>query len=383
MMARALALVLVTACFDPRPMLGQPCESWCPPPEACVAHTCQLAPDDGGGDGPVAIQGNYMFVTSGTKAPVDIGGLSGGDKWCNDVAASAHLPGHYTAWISSSAQSAYQRLAATGARGWYRTDGKPFADTLDDIAMGKTFYPPRVSERGADLVKAGVVDSTVATGSVGRGDDAPGADCAGFTSASGSLAAGYFDAGAYAWTEDTSSVSCSSPVRIYCFGDSENRFPVAPAPQSNVRRAFITQSKVTTGRAAMDAACMAAAPVPGTFLAWLPIQGQAANGRFTATTPWVRLDDVTVVAADFSDMVAPLNVDASGAYGVGVAWGGEISGPSEVPQNMMHDCFDWTSTFGGAILGDVARGNFHEAFSHDASSLTNCGNNFYVYCLEQ
>ena len=200
------------------------------------------------------------------------------------------------------------------------------------------------------------------------------------------LSAGLLDSGAYTWTSQET-IDCATSLRIYCFGDDENRYPVAPVPPPGARRAFITKMgvPVTTGRAAMDAACMAdatAAGFTGTYLAWLPIAHAAASDRFTHTVPWIRRDGVVAIAADFSHMFAPLDVDAFGTYQYGVAWGW-IDGPSGAPANTTYDCGDWSSTFGGAFVGEVSRGSFGAAFYDGSASLTNCTNAFYVYCLEQ
>jgi hypothetical protein len=376
MMKRALPIAALAACFEPKPMLGQPCSSWCPPPESCIAGTCELAPTIAGSADapPPPVTGNYVFVTSETKTPSAIGGPEGGDAWCNQLAATAGLPGTYTAWISSTTEHARDRLAATGARGWYRVDGQPFADSLDDlVGSGRMFYPPRFAETGVDL---GEVTTAVATGTLADGGDAGGFDCSGFTSSTGSVADGVLEAGKGFWTDyringNAPQLPCSAPVRIYCFGNTMQVAVTVP-PQANVRHAFITQTGVgisAGGRGAIDATCASqamAAGLPGTYEALLPSASSAANSRFPATTPWVRTDNVTTLSADLVTMFAPLDVDAFGVYEQGSAWIGEP----------MRDCTDWTTASGTVSTNDVAYGNLAE------SSAANCFEAHYAFCLE-
>ena len=377
MMTRALPIAVLAACFDPTPMLGQACSSWCPPPETCVAGTCALMPEATGSSDaapppPPPVTGNYVFVTSETKAVPDIGGPAGGDAWCNQLAATAHLPGSYTAWISAPGQHARDRLAATGARGWYRTDGLPFADTLDDlVGSGKMFYPPRYADTRVDLSE---VTSTVATGTTADGSDASGFDCSGFSSPTGSLVTGSLLAGKMLWTDDSSTATCGGEIRIYCFGNTENVAVSAPPPATG-RHAFITQMGVgisASGRDAIDATCAsqaATAGLPGTYEALLPSGSDDAKARFAMTEPWVRSDNVITLGSDFT-MIAPLDVDAFGVYQQGTSWLGEVG----------RDCTDWTTAGGTpntADAGEVALGLL------TAVGVYPCSNEFYAYCLEQ
>src|SRR5206468_3194505 len=97
---------------------GQPSIAPVPEPSARVCHPA-------GEPHP-----NYAFVTS-QRVPTRFQPLEVADSRCNDAAAAAGLPGEYRAWLSTAAHYARDRLA--GARGWIRTDGAPFADTVDDL----------------------------------------------------------------------------------------------------------------------------------------------------------------------------------------------------------------------------------------------------------
>src|SRR5215211_2458302 len=104
---------------------------------------------------------NVVFLTSSQVAPGALGGLTGADDLCAQMALSGGLDGRYVAWLSTPTEHAIDRLA--GARGWVRRDGLPFADTTSDIAAGKIFYPPSLDEAGTETY------ARVATGTDGMG----------------------------------------------------------------------------------------------------------------------------------------------------------------------------------------------------------------------
>lgn len=54
-----------------------------------------------------------VFVTPQATSG-NLGGLAGGDKWCNDVAMSSGLPGTYVAWLSTSEVNAIDRVIGNG-----------------------------------------------------------------------------------------------------------------------------------------------------------------------------------------------------------------------------------------------------------------------------
>lgn len=89
-------------------------------------------------------------------------GVAGADAMCVDRARAANLPGTYRAWVSSQTENAKDRLG--GARGWIRTDGRPFADRIEDALVGNFFFPPRLDETGADLGFVWIQNATQASG---------------------------------------------------------------------------------------------------------------------------------------------------------------------------------------------------------------------------
>src|SRR5262249_34059714 len=100
---KQLVPIFLVGCFSPQPTPGQACVSWCRRRGSGIAGSGErLAVDAAStGDGPIPIDGNYMFVTSDMKPAGAIGGTDGGDAWCNQLATESHLPGHYIAWLGS------------------------------------------------------------------------------------------------------------------------------------------------------------------------------------------------------------------------------------------------------------------------------------------
>lgn len=381
---RRLLPALVAGCFSPSPPRGLPCTSWCPPPEMCVNDVCSIASGDGGTTG----DANIMFVTSGTKAPKDFGGVAGADAWCNQLAVAAGLAGEYRAWLSDVAgEDAKTRLAEKNARGWVRVDGKPFTDRVTDLATSSAetlvWYPPRITEGGGDL---GLNDDIiVATGTFLDGtSDFTGPDCTGFTADSMGIN-GAADGGRASWTENDSNASCSTPAHVYCFGVDKNAVVPPPVAPADTRLAFITLGSIGTGVAGMDSACQSAAranSVTGTFIAWIATSMASANSRLSGTTPWRRPDNLVVLTAPPElKLVAGIDQRLDAIAANGGVWTGAMS-PDVAAASMTDTCNDWTSTSNSlfGIIGTPGRSLIAHAF--DTGTQT-CNQAEFVYCLEQ
>lgn len=380
-MRRAAATLLLIGCFDPKVETGQPCTDWCPPPETCMQGRC-----GGGGssdDATTPVNGNYVFVTSEKKAVVELGSFAAADAWCQRLADAANLPGTYVAWTTN----AYYRMFARNPRGWYRVDGKPFADTLEDFADSKKiFYPARLTEYGADLVNIGEV--SVGTGTYNGREDVIGYDCASFTLSTGELLTGDLDGGTTLWTSDGPSVPCSQQVRLYCFGIDKHVTVTVP-PATNNRVAFLTTMGQLVGSqvADLDARCSneaGAAGLSGTYKAWVSTTTAAANARFTSGAAWKRPDDVIAVSGDLSELYAPLSVDIAMSHHNGLAWTGAFQPDLKATNGATQTCNDWTTntSTATAYVGMAGRGRFPDAFGVNMTPPV-CTNRFYLYCLQE
>jgi len=278
----------------------------------CVAGTCQ-PPDTVDGAIPSP---NYVFVTS---AAVAIGSLNvaGADQTCAAAAAAAQLPGQFRAWLSTSTTDALDRLQ--GARGWVRPDGAPFADTLADIAAGRIFNAAFLDENGA-RVSGLVITGTAVNGRVDRV-----LDCDDWSAgATGRAIAGTTDGTTGVWTYFTT-LPCSEPARLYCFG-VDHFTTVAPSPPRG-KIAFLSNDPflVGGGLAAADAQCQdeaAGAGLAGEFRALLSAPGLSAASRVQVNRNvlWSRVDGVPISRAgadilfDATVLLAPLNVTSQKRY---------------------------------------------------------------------
>jgi hypothetical protein len=344
----------------------------------CIAGGCLLRPTadpkrDAAAPAPDAANpANVMFVTS---QPVLISGLTAADNTCNALATQAGRPGTYVAWVSTNMVNARDRLGS--ASGWVRTDGMPFADTVDDLVAGTIYYPPRLDERGSD-VGAGVL---VATGTQADGTDYSGTDCGDLTGGAGfPIGVGVTGAGKPEWTFANQTADCGSALSLYCF-ETDRVATVAP-PAAASPRVFVSHDLFSpdggSGRPAADEVCISEAlalGLTGSFVSVLDTNEATATARLgTPTQPWLRFDGVPTTM-DFVSFTAPISVDSSGAYVGEPVFTGGSNGAAMA--NL--DCSDWedAQNTAQAIMGQSSRSD--TAF--DAQALT-CNHPAPVYCAE-
>ncbi len=329
---------------------------------------------DGGTSGPT----NLVFVTSRRIAPGGLGGPSNADAICEAGAAAAGRPGAYVAWLSTSTVDARDRLGA--ARGWVRIDGAPVADSSADVAAGRLFYPPQLDELGNPVVAFDdcAVTATGPTGTLS------GSSCADFSVVSSdSIACGKPASSTGSWTRG-SGASCSSMVRLYCFGvDHVQPVTIAPPPAAR-RTAFISQAAFDPGGgiAAADALCASeAAGLPGTFAALLATTTANARSRFAPGAPWYRVDGAKFTD-DFSQIYAPLNVTAVGVHlDTPFVWSGAFD-VAMVGTNAS-TCSSWTQ-FAGRAVGFTGNASSATSEFFLAAPMSACDFGAYrLYCLQR
>jgi hypothetical protein len=359
-------LVLAAGCFHPDPPSGLACDDWCPPPEQCIRGVCALAPSP-----------NKMFVSS-TTAVASMLDLAKADELCTTTAHGAGLRGNYIAWLSTANESAKDRLARTSPRGWVRTDGKPFADTVEDIVAGNVFYPPRLDERQVD--RSDITE--VATGTTAAGV-ASAYTCNDFDgSMGGMISVGLLDADAPLWTELANvPISCSGNVHLYCFGISNEISLEKPAPEGKL--AFLSAKDYRSVLSDLDAGCTNEARAHGltqSFVALVAPTGQSAMSR-TQGGPWSRLDGV-IVTEDLAKFDAPLSVKLDGTHERASTWFGA---PTPLSTGMdSENCTNWTATATTTPhLGDSVRSS-RSAFSKgDVIFCSDLTALYRVYCFER
>jgi hypothetical protein len=342
--------------------------------------------DGGSGDGDngldAVVAPNYAFVTNTPHMIPGIHSVNDADTICMTAASAAGRQGTYLAWMSSDSVNAQNRIRV--ARGWVRTDGKPFANDIEDVVTAsKIFYPLRCDEAGGDVVEALSGSSTiyVATGTGSDGNVSPNGDCTNLTG-TGGIDGGYVDAEGVAWTSGALFTCPAANERLYCFG-IDRVATVAPPPPSGPIT-FVTQSAVTIGSgvSAFDTACVndaTGAGLTGTFVAVVASETESALHHVApggVTRPWVRVDGVEVTS-DFITFEAPLNVTATGQH---VSYVTTLSGaPSAMQTGASTSCTSWTSASNATTtpVGKAERSTSEAWFSgsvpcNSASSRVQC-----------
>jgi hypothetical protein len=351
---------------------GHPCTA----SAQCIDGSCQLP--------------NYAFVTSAIYFASEIGGVSGANTICNNLARAAGLPTNFAAYISASSRDA--RDVLTGGRGWIRTDGKPIADSAAQFANGRLWYPISLDERGNTVSSSNYY---VLTGTDDWGGRTAGYMCNDWTSNTGTVKGGYVGSG-YAGFQSYWYGHCApNPGRLYCVQNSAN-VPITLTKVSG-RYMFLTQTTFdpSQGVAQADTNCQSeasAAGLPGTYLALLSTPTASAISRFdTSLGPWVRPDGVQIVAtgrdmATFT-LISPPCLDATGTSYMGnYGTAAGATGPNDTGLATT-TCKNWsdkTSSYSASIgtAGFVYMQSEQDVFS---TTTTTCDQTAFtrVYCLQQ
>jgi len=348
-----------------------------PTDTSSTATTATTATTAGG------VPANIVFVTSTSHVAGDLGGLAGADAICNQLAADAGLPGTYVAWLSDATADAVDRLGS--ARGWVRTDGWPFVDTVADLLAWKTYYPV-IYDENVDTVALQTRVLT-ATESDGQGSDTTGLYCGNWTDpndATTVFPAGRIGGGNRFWTEYVGAV-CSDSGHLFCFG-IDHQHELVFVPESG-RLAFTSRGTLAAdaGRDAADAQCQAvaeAAGYTGTFLAAMAIPGEAAKDRFDlGGEPWVRVDGVRLFPANNPMgrvMYAPMLYDADGSMlSYPLVWAGAEQ--VDIAGDAASTCNGWTEVTGESRMGtswDMAWWNWN------VTGTEECSMSVGVFCFE-
>jgi hypothetical protein len=329
---------------------------------------------------------NRMFVTS-LQFPGNLGGLVGADARCQLLAQTAGIPGTFVAFLATDGVPADVRLGS--ARGWVRTDGRPFADTIADVVAGRILYPPLIDENGQ------LRTESVAVGTAG------GANCLNWTNSSlteifeggwSSLSGASFYTGA--------ATLCFAPVSLYCFEVARNVAVAAQAPVPH-RLAFLSSDPFVPGGglAGADLQCgvdAVIAGLPGSYRALLATTGASAISRFDVTgPPWALVNGVLVAetaAALAVDPLAHIDVYADGthaaelgadAFNDAFAWTGSDRLDTPSPDT----CQNWMAT-GSGIEGAALRlansaPGWQAGGDGWSTSTFPCSTAAHVFCLQQ
>jgi hypothetical protein len=177
--------------------------------------------DDGGGTtADSAVSGKYVFLSS-SQSNAALGGVSGADGVCQDLATKAHLPGTYKAWISDDTPQSSPALRFTQSQIPYvRVDGRRVADSWTSLTMNGLLNPINVTEQGQALDAGSqyVWTDTVMAGT--NFETSGGPTCGHWADATNTNEINVGDASQTndAWTYGTAMLGCSNVSgRLYCF----------------------------------------------------------------------------------------------------------------------------------------------------------------------
>jgi hypothetical protein len=264
---------------------------------------------------------NMAFVSSKTYSG-NLGGLSGADAQCNQMAQAAELPGTYRAALGSAA-AIYARHRAGG---YVRTDGNVFAESRAALEAGRVRYPLWLDETRAKQ------QANVWTGADAGAVVSPNT-CGDWTSTAGngSFGLSHGQSGVVAFA---GSSPCSTAThRLICLGADLDTVVPLPAPVATLRKAFVTRAGVSPmgGLAAFDAACQTEAnaaglPMPVRYKALVATTAATAISRFDLTkSVWGLVGEGIPLAATTAAFAAGtldrgVAFDATGALNVGNVW---------------------------------------------------------------
>jgi hypothetical protein len=377
----------------------------------------------GSGNGPTAAP-NVVFITSASgngdlsqwpdALAVSATGLAAGDAICQARANAAGLPGTYKAWLSTSTTDAYchiqgfdgytksgkcgQASLPVAAGPWVRTDGYPFADTIDKLvdnasAYGQVFAPVLLNENGDAVVSSWYYTGTYGDGTVGS------THCNNWTSnASSSLGDSGNTWGTTGWWSDGGGNDCDSVQPLLCMQTGTG----GPLPSLTIpagaKKVFVTHDAhdailsgwpdaIGTGIAAGDAVCQAratSAGLTGTFKAWLSDDSTDAVDHVTAgaTTdgPFYRLDGVKIADNKAELAIAPLftaitYTETGLYYEYYAVW----TGTNGIGTNSGKNCSNWTSNSTQGTWGNTSTAEGWTSWDY-----ATCGGGFNatLYCFE-
>ena len=322
------------------------------------------------------VDANFVFVTSQPISPGELGGLEQADLICAEFADAEGLPGEYVAWLSDQTTDAWERLS--GARGWVRLDGRPFADRPADIQSNRLYYPVTLDESGAEVRDAFVVTGTASGGL------ASGTDCSGWSDLAGTYQKGVVGALGSEWTAGGGPLPCSQEARLLCFGIDRN-VEVTFEPTDG-RQAFVTNATLpgTTLLTDLDAQCNTEAQgagLAGTYLAFVSIGGDGPIARFnTEEPPWVNalgvpITDTAAALLSTSDLLAPIGYDANGQLvGSSLVFTGATS-----PTVSDNNCDSWQ----GDVDDTAAQANAFLVFDWMRTRMNLCTESARLFCFQE
>jgi hypothetical protein len=279
-----------------------------------------------------------------------------------------------------------------------RTDGSPFAPTIDDLVNNNQVYTPVRYDENGDPVSDFYFTGTYIDGRAGS------SNCLDWTNGTDSESAqfGTTNSTSSAWTA-YGSLTCNADVPIICFQTGTGGpLPPITAPDG-AKRVFVTSVQGTgnlgswadaggnTGIDAGDAICRARAAAlsldnAATYKAWLSDSSNDAIDRLTSDGPWYRLDGVKVadnkaalIATASTPLFTAISQTETGDY-IDVQYYNVWTGTGDNGLIYGSQCQGWTDgTAGyGGYFGFATTANTN--WTRFNNSL--CNTSLALYCFE-
>lgn len=309
------------------------------------------------------------FVTSGSLTG-SLGGIGGGDAFCQNAADSASLGGSWTAWLSTSTTDARSRVAGFEYR--LVDDTTVVSESGEELFTGSLLAPINKHEanglssfsgartgtnndgtRAADTCNdwmSGAVTDFAATGNVNSTSE---------------------------WSAAPVSQNCLVSAGTYCF------------EQLPFRRVFVTSATYDAnlgGLIGADLLCQqhAEAGLLGrTWKAWLSTSSVDAMDRIADAQ--YQLVDGTMVAASKADLIdgtllSAIDLDELGFLRSGPVWTGTNNNGTAGP----HNCSEWMSNTGTGnygMAGEPVSASMQWSSVVDDSAP--CASLARLYCFEE
>lgn len=400
-----------------------------------VALTIVLAACSKSSDTPPPPANNVAFITS-VSGMAKLGdwagaggntGLAAGNAICQARATAARLPGTYRAWISDSTTDAYCNvLGLTGTESgncgglstlpvagpWVRTDGAPFAPTIDLLTADPwIIYTPLNYDEFGHLIPDSWISNFTNTDQYGvMWSSGPYNACSDWTDGTTS---GYHVVGGAAPFTDSHWATgfgymCTDTGRLLCLQTGSGiPLPAITAP-AGAKKVFVTSvtgtgnltdtsswpdySGSATGAAAGDTICQARAALivpavadPTKFKAWLSDSGTDAIDRLTSNGPWVRLDGI-LVAQDktvlTNGLISGLLFTSIVQNEYGVYWSGHAwTGTNSDGTKNADRCNDWTDD-GTSFYNGESGATYIPTSSWTQDNSDSCSSVRAIYCFE-
>lgn len=271
----------------------------------------------------------------------------------------------------------------TNAGPWVRTDGHPFAPTIDELINNDVIYAPVRYDETGTLVTGNYFTGTADDGTVGGGH------CNNWTDSTDVYYAnfGFTETTTSFWTH-YGGIDCDGEIRLLCFQTGTGGPFPALTPPAGAKRVFVTSTPYNGNLGGLSGAntiCQQLAQDAGldnsaNYKAWISDSATSAITNITSDGPWYRLDGVKVAdtRTDLFDgnIFTAISQTETGAYVSGAVW----TGTNYTGAGVGAHCNDWTdatdSYLGWAGIANLANTQW------SIWSTNSCNNLRTLYCFE-